>query len=314
MQYIKGIESCNCPDRSAVTLGKFDGLHRGHQKLVEKVKECAEKQGLKSIVCSFDMLPLYERMHKPGQVLMTKEERRSHLSGKVDYLIDCPFTERFSQIEAEAFIKDILAETFHASVVVVGADFRFGHEKKGDIHMLAAYQKAYGYQLIVIEKERYQGREISSTYVKEALKEGKMELAETLLGYPYSITGVVEHGQKLGRTLGFPTCNVAPPKEKLLPPRGVYLELLKLEGAIYPAIGNLGVKPTVDEEGRVLVESYLLGYSGDAYGKTVEIQFKEFRRPEQKFADVQEMKAQVDKDIAYGKTFFKGELGKMGRK
>lgn len=304
MQYINGLEAFSGTGRSAVTLGKFDGLHRGHQKLVERVTEYSRMDGINSIVCSFDMEPLYRRLERPYQVLMTKAERQMHLEDQVDYLVDCPFTETFSQMSAEDFIRDVLAGLFHADYVVVGTDFHFGHQKRGDIHMLAAYQDQYNYQLEVVDKERYEGREISSTFVKEALAAGKMDLVKTLLGYPYGVEGTVEHGKKLGRTLGFPTFNVEPPKEKLLPPNGVYLEQVEVDGKWYNAIGNLGVKPTVTDNGRMLIESYLLDYSDNAYGKQVKIRFKSFRRPEQKFRDVAEMKRHVEQDIACGREFF----------
>lgn len=304
MHYIKGLDSYSSRLRSAVTLGKFDGLHRGHQELVERVGRYAREHGVRSVVCAFDMRPLFERLRIPGKVLMTREERRSMLEGRVDCLVDCPFTEEFSEMEAEDFIRDVLAGTFRAAYVVVGTDFRFGYEKKGDIHMLAACQEKYGYRLEVVEKRRYQGREISSTYIREALAAGDMGLVEELLGYPYSVQGIVEQGRKLGRTLGFPTCNVAPPKEKFLPPNGVYLEQIRLEGRAYAAVGNIGVKPTVSEAGRTLIESFLLGYEGDAYGKEMQICLKKFQRPERKFADVGEMKAQVDRDIEEGRAFF----------
>lgn len=304
MQYIKGIESYTCVERSAVTLGKFDGLHRGHQKLVNQVVEYSRLDAVKSIVCAFDMLPLYKRLNLEQKVLMTKEERRLRLWDQVDFLVDCPFTEELCQIEAEDFIRDVLAGVFHAAFVVVGADFRFGHGKKGDIHMLAAYAKQYDYQLIVIEKERYGDREISSTYVKEALKAGDMELVKKLLGYPYMICGTVEHGKKLGRTLGFPTCNVPPKEEKLMPPNGVYMDRVQVDGIWYNAIGNVGVKPTVTSAGRMLVESFLFDYEGDAYDKQVVIELLTFCRPERKFAGVKEMKACIDEDIAFGKTYF----------
>ena len=205
MQYISGLETYHDMGRSAVTLGKFDGLHKGHEKLISRVAELA---------------------------------------------VDCPFTEKFSRIEAENFIRDILVGIFHAAFVVVGADFRFGHDKRGDIHMLAEYAERYEYRLIVIEKERYEGREISSTYVKEALRQGDMKLARELLGYSYGVTETVEPGKKLGRTLGFPTFNVAPAPEKLLPPNGVYIDRVFVDGKWYNAIGNIGVKPTVSDSNR----------------------------------------------------------------
>lgn len=305
MKYVKGLEAFTTSKRSAVTLGKFDGLHRGHQKLVNKINAYKDAAGVDRIVCAFDMAPLYERLKRPYQVLMTKQERGEHLEGKADYLIDCPFTEAFSEMEAEAFIRDILIGMFHAAYVVVGTDFHFGYKKRGDFQMLEAFQEQYGYHLDVIEKETYHGREISSTYVREALAEGKMELVEKLLGYPYTVEGVVEHGKQLGRTLGFPTFNVEPPREKLLPPRGVYLEQVKVDDRWYQAIGNVGVKPTVSNQKKTLIESYLFDYADTAYGKNVQIRLHAFRRPEQKFQDIPHMKEQVDRDLAYARDFFR---------
>lgn len=306
MQYINGLEAFRGTGRSAVTLGKFDGLHKGHQKLVERVTEYGRADGLSGIVCAFDMEPLCRRLDRPYRVLMTREERKEHLEGRVDYLVSCPFSESLSQMSAEDFIRDVIAGLFRAAYVVVGTDFHFGYQKRGDVHMLAAYQHIYDYQLEVVDKERYEDREIGSTFVKEALASGDMALAETLLGYPYELEGTVEHGRQLGRTLGFPTFNVEPPKEKLLPPNGVYLAQVEVDGRWYNAIGNLGVKPTVTDSGRMLVESFLLDYSGNAYGKRVKIRLRSFRRPERKFRDVEEMKQQVDRDIACGREFFDG--------
>lgn len=304
MQYIKGLEACRVVGRSAVTLGKFDGLHLGHRKLVDMVKEYGRQDDIKSIVCAFDMSELYEKKGMTPEILMTKAERMSRLDGETDYLVDCPFTEEFSRMEAEEFIENVIQGIFHAAYVVVGTDFHFGHGKRGDIHMLQAYARKYDYELVVIEKERRGGRVISSTYIKEVLKEGDIALARELLGYPYGVLGVVEHGRKLGRTLGFPTFNVAPAKGKVMPPNGVYLNRVKVDGVWYNGIANIGVKPTVSDENRVLIESYLFDYSGDAYGKEVEIELLRFCRPEQKFADVEEMKAYVARDIAAGRRYF----------
>lgn len=296
MQYINRLSEYRDSRESAVTFGKFDGLHRGHQKLTEKVRELGNRDGIRSIVCAFYM--------KPRQLLMTCEERKAHLNDKVDVLVNCPFTREFSRISAEDFIRDIVKGVFHARYVVVGTDFRFGYEKRGDIRMLADYAGQYGYQLIVIEKERYENRIISSTYIKEVLGHGDMRLAGELLGYAYGITGQVEHGKQLGRRLGFPTLNVVWPEDKLITPRGVYLSNVRIGGQSYHAISNIGVKPTVSKEEKVLAESFLFDYGGDAYGKSVSIELLEFCRPERRFENIEELKACIDKDIAYGKRFF----------
>lgn len=298
------METFHSKNRSAVTLGKFDGLHRGHQKLVKKVAQLGRLDDINSIVCAFDMSPLWERLSVSKQILMTKTEREKKLEGCVDYLVDCPFTEVLAKMEAEDFIKEVLVHTFHAAYVVVGTDFHFGFNKRGDIHMLQAYESKYGYELIVVEKERYEDREISSTFVKEALNNGHMKFVETLLGYPYCIIGNVEHGKKLGRTLGFPTFNVPIPTEKMMPPNGVYMDRICVDEIWYPAIGNIGIKPTVTEGKRKLIESFLFGYSGDAYGKEVIIELYDYCREERKFKDLEALKKQVQKDVNYGKIFF----------
>lgn len=305
MQYVHGIEAYSCGERTAITLGKFDGLHRGHQKLINQVAELKRLSGARSVVCAFDMLFLYRGLDKGQKILMTDKERKLKLQDRVDCLVNCPFTEKLSHIEAEDFIKDILAGVFHAAFVVVGSDFGFGYGKRGTIDMLAAYQDQYDYRLIVIEKEKYEDREISSTYVKEALREGDVKLVHELLGYPYTISGTVRQGKKLGRTLGFPTLNVYPASEKLMPPNGVYMNRVWLEGNWYPAICNIGVRPTVSEENRLSAESFLFNYSGNAYGKDIQMELYEFVRPERKFSGVQEMKRCVDEDISFGRRFFK---------
>ena len=171
--------------------------------------------------------------------------------------------------------------------------------------MLAEYADVYGYELFVIEKEMYGKREISSSYVREELRKGNMEAVNDMLGYAYTVRGKVEHGRQLGRKLGFPTLNVHPSRDKLLPPNGVYLDSVRIDGIWYNGIGNVGFKPTVSDEKRMMIESNLLDYSGDAYGKEVEIQLYHFKRPEQKFESVEMMKAQIDQDIAYAKEFFR---------
>lgn len=305
MQYIEGLKAYHGSKRTAVTLGKFDGLHRGHEKLIEKVIKYAESDEIDSVVCSFDMQPFFKSLSIERKVLMTKEEQRLRLEGRVDYLVDCPFTREFSMMPAEDFIRNVLVGLFHAAYVVVGTDFCFGHDKKGNIHMLKEYEEEYNYQLVVIEKERYHDRIISSTYIKEVLSKGNLPLVNYLLGYPYTVLGIVEHGRRLGRTLGFPTLNVAPENDKMMPPNGVYAVRVHVDGCGYDGIGNVGVKPTVTETKRMLVESYLFDYHGDAYGKKVATELYEFRRPEKKFADIHELKDCIDKDIEYGKQFFR---------
>ena len=295
MDHITGIENYHGTKKTAVTIGKFDGLHRGHQKLVDKIRDYASDE-CDSVLCAFDM-------HRDA--IMTNRERREHLEGKIDWLIDCPFTETLRNMEAEDFIRDILCAGLNAAHIVVGRDFAFGHNKRGSVEMLERYAPQYGYTVDVVEKERYGDMIISSTYIRDALAQGDVRLAERLLGYPYELTGPVRHGKQLGRTLGFPTMNVEPEAQKILPRYGVYACRVKIDGEWYNGVGNAGVKPTVTDERRRLFEVYVYGYEGDAYGKEVTVRFCGFERPEVKFGSVEELKEQVMKDMQYGIDFFK---------
>ena len=294
MQIITGIEPHQWKKSTAVTLGKFDGLHRGHQKLVNRIMEYKSPE-CDSVLCAFDM---------GRESLMTKDERRKRLEGKIDYLVEYPFTKELREMEAEDFIDQILCDNFHASHIVVGTDFSFGYRKKGDAAMLAAFAESRGYTLDVIEKERYQGRVISSSYIREALSRGEVELAGELLGYPYEMSGVVEHGRRLGRTLGFQTMNIEPREHKILPRFGVYACRVQIDGKWYDAIGNAGIKPTVTNEHKRLLEVFVFGYEGDTYGKEIRVQFCTFERPETKFDSVEELKNQVMRDIRFGEEYF----------
>ena len=297
MQYIKGLEHYDNARKTAVTFGKFDGLHKGHMTLVDTVKKLQDKDDVDSVVCAFDM--------DSAALLMLPQERQIHLEDEVDYLVECPFTDEIRQMRAEDFIRNIIIGTFHAAYVVVGTDFQFGYNKEGDIYMLDKFQERYGYRLIVLEKIRYENHIISSTYTKKILGTGNMDLVGRLLGYSYGICGTVEHGHKLGRTLGFPTMNIAWPKRKIIPPRGVYLCRAYMDGYGYNGIANVGVRPTVSNEEKVWLETFLFDYEADAYGKEVMVELIEFVRPEQKFENKEELKARVDKDIASGRQYFK---------
>ena len=263
MQYIKGLEHYDNARKTAVTFGKFDGLHKGHMTLVDTVKKLQDKDDVDSVVCAFDM-------DSPA-LLMLPQERQIHLEDEVDYLVECPFTDEIRQMRAEDFIRNIIIGTFHAAYVVVGTDFQFGYNKEGDIYMLDKFQERYGYRLIVLEKIRYENHIISSTYTKKILGTG----------------------------------NIAWPKRKIIPPRGVYLCRAYMDGYGYNGIANVGVRPTVSNEEKVWLETFLFDYEADAYGKEVMVELIEFVRPEQKFENKEELKARVDKDIASGRQYFK---------
>ncbi|MCD8015429.1 MAG: bifunctional riboflavin kinase/FMN adenylyltransferase [Lachnospiraceae bacterium] len=343
---------------SAVTLGKFDGLHRGHQKLLNRILQL-QSDGYYGIV--FSIAP------EDRTALFTPEEKRHFLeSYGVDCMIRCPFVPDILGMEPEAFIAEVLCRQLRAKYIVVGTDFRFGFQRKGDAAFLKKMQKKYNFTLIVEEKECYEGREISSTYIREALASADMELVRTLMGHWFPVEGTVLHGHQLGRKIGMPTINIRPDGYKLLPPPGVYysdvilkrdetsritndikntansdainvfderdtlsdLPDKKIDGCdrvistdlqrtsdIYSSgagistchgITNIGYKPTVD--GTFLgVETYLYGIHETLYGADVTVLLRHFRRPEQKFVSVEDLKAQMTQDIRSGEEYFGGK-------
>lgn len=296
MEYMFGLDGMYIKEDSAITLGKFDGLHRGHQKLISRIRQL-ESKGYKSAVFT-----LNSRREKG--LLLTDEERRNHLERMgISYLIDCPFVTEIAGMAPEEFVKSILVDKLHARRLVVGEDFRFGHNRAGDCRTLQKLQETYGFQVEVVSKESYEGREISSTYVREALAEGNMELVRRLLGYSYYVTGEVLHGRRLGRGLGIPTTNLVPTTRKMLPPNGVYASVTVLDGEEYPGITNIGYKPTVGADFKG-VETYLFDFDKDLYGETIQVKLKKFERPEQRFDSLEELKSTMQKDVAFGREYF----------
>lgn len=297
MEVFQGTTDFYIDGETAVTLGKFDGVHLGHQSLISRIKSL-ENQGARSVVFALNA--------RAGARLLTSQEQRDAVEQMgVSCLIQCPFVPEISGMGPEAFVEQILVKRLHAKYVVVGRDFRFGFQREGDAALLEEMGKTHGFTAQVMEKKKYGEREISSTYVREALEEGEMELVRELLGRPFEIEGVVMHGRQIGRTLGMPTVNLIPPMEKLLPPCGVYASKTWIDGTFYPGVTNIGFKPTVDGSFRG-VETYLFDVDRDLYGKNIVTQLYSFRRPEQKFSSMEELKNQMHRDISFGKEYFRG--------
>ena len=183
MQYIKGIDNYHGTNETAITFGIFDGLHQGHNLLILCVEEHQNKDLVDGVVVAFDMEPLFKKQNKDYDVLMTNYEKAEMLKDRIHYFVDCPFDEKIASMEAETFIEKVIVGVFHAKYVVVGMDFCFGYQKKGDIHMLKKNSDKYGYQVEIFKKIQYEGREISSTYIKEEVNKGNVELANRLLGH-----------------------------------------------------------------------------------------------------------------------------------
>ena len=290
--------------RSSVTLGKFDGLHRGHQKLINLIRrEQGEKN--RSVIFTFDVSPRSYILHSPPKYLLTYEERRELAENLgVDILAECPFTEALMHMEPEDFVKEYLAERLHARYLAVGPDFRFGYQRRGTPELLKELGRTYGFRTEIVEKEKYKGRDISSTFVREELEKGHIVEVNQLLGYTYFTKGEIVHGRQLGRTIGIPTANLIPPVIKKLPPNGVYITESLIQGKTYQGITNIGYKPTV-KENFLGVETYLFSCNADLYGQEAEVRFYRYLRPEIKFSSLEELKCQMLKDIEEGKSYFR---------
>lgn len=305
MKYIRKTLEFKIEEPSAVTLGKFDGLHRGHELLMQTVLECKSRDQVAAVAFTFDMPPRNRVEEIVANVLTTNDEKQYIFEKQgIDYLIECPFTIEVMSMEPKAFIAWI-ATSLNMKYVVVGDDFRFGHKRAGDYHTLQQYEKEYGYKTIVLDKLKDSNRDISSTYVREKIADGNIRKANELLGYNYFIKSEILHGKKLGRSIGVPTINMILPEHKLLPPNGVYVTEVLVEGKKYMGVTNVGCKPTVSDERIVGVETYIDDFSQDLYGEKIVVSFLEFIRPEMKFSSIDELKAQMSSDIQVARKYYR---------
>lgn len=304
MQLIQKTTKFQVPGETVITLGKFDGLHRGHQLLLQRVLTLG-KTGLTSVVFSFDTPPNTVLYKEQKQMLLTNEERLELLEETgLDYFIECPFVPEISGMEPEDFLRDVLIGQLHARYIIVGRDFHFGHNRRGDYHLLQDFEEQYGYKTEVIEKAKWNHRDISSSYVKEMLLKGEMEEVKEMLGYPYYISGEIVHGRRIGHTIGIPTINLIPLKEKLLPPYGVYTSRIKIKDTWYTGVTNIGINPTIDDGVSKTVETHLFDCNEDLYGEEARVYLHEFQRKEMKFRSLEELKEQMKRDISCGKEYF----------
>ena len=303
MKYIKNTLDFHVDEPTVISLGKFDGIHRGHELLMEKLAKKKE-EGLKTAIFTFDIPPRKNVDHVEAKVLTTNEEKM-HIfeSIGIDYLIECPFTQEVMCMEPENFIQ-MLVERLHVKCIVAGEDFHFGHNRRGDYRMLQEYADRFGYEAMILKKMKEDERDISSTFVREEIMAGDIEKANHLLGYRYFVTGIVEHGRQIGRTIGIPTINLIPPEEKLLPPFGVYVTEVVIDDCRYCGVTNVGCKPTIKGNNPVGVETHLLDFREDVYDKVVTVEFLASIREERKFESIEKLQEQMMEDIAFTRNFF----------
>ena len=306
MKYFKNTTEFQVTEPTVISLGKFDGIHRGHELLMEQLAK-KKKDGLKTAIFTFDIPPKKNVEHVETKVLTTNEEKM-HIFEElgIDYLVECPFTKEIMCMEPEDFIR-MLVEKLSVKCIVAGEDFHFGHNRRGDYEMLRKYAGEYGYEAIILKKMKEDARDISSTFVREEIAAGNIEKANHLLGYHYFVKGVVKHGNRIGRTIGIPTVNLLPPEEKLLPPFGVYVTEVLIDGKRYRGVTNVGCKPTIEGKNPVGVETHLLEFREDVYDQVVTVEFIHRLREERKFENIEALKEQMQKDIAFAGSYFEKE-------
>ena len=288
-----------------LALGNFDGLHRGHMKIIERVRRVASERGATAVAMTFDPHPpRVVRPDKAPPLLMTKTQRLEALDrAGVDGVAVVRFTPELSRWDPETFARTVLVEWLHVAEVWVGANFLFGHDRAGNFSSLRALGSRYGFRAEKIDPVRYKDFVVSSTRIRRLVSEGRVDEAGALLGHPYTIDGTVVEGSRRGRELGFPTANLSTANE-LIPPHGVYATTVRLDGVIYPSITNIGVRPTFDEEPRTVIETHLLDVERDLYGRTLRLGFVQRLRDERRFESVDLLKAQVAADVQKARTLF----------
>ena len=293
MRYTTGTCGFSSDTPCVITLGKFDGLHRGHKKLLERVVDIAGERKLTAVMFNFEVSPYTLARDNRHRVLLTNAERCQMLEQTdLDWLIECPFDEHMMHMEAEEFVREILVKRLKAACLVIGPDFRFGHNRAGDAVLLEHMGREYGFSVEVLSKEMYGNQEISSTLVRDCILRGNMEMAADMLGYPYFFYGKIIHGRHIGRTLGLPTTNLKADENKVLPPFGVYATRSSIGEMEFGGVTNIGVKPTVQEK-FVGIETHLFSCNLNLYGDMQKVELMHFQRAERKFASLEELKRQI---------------------
>jgi len=305
LKLYQSINSFQSHKKTIVTIGTFDGVHIGHQKIIEKLIHNAKMNDCESLILTFFPHPrMVLQEHSEIQLLNTIEERTELLQKTgLDHLIIHPFDKAFSRLTAEEFVKDILVDQLNIYKIVIGHDHRFGRNRTANIDDLIEFGEKYGFEVEQISAQEIEAVSVSSTKIRIALEEGNIRLANQYLGQPYFLTGIIQKGKQLGRTIGFPTANLKIAENyKLIPKKGVYIVSSILGSKTVYGMMNIGVNPTVGGES-TSIEIYFLDFSGDLYNQKIQVSLLEPIRSEEKFASIDLLKAQLEKDKNTLKAF-----------
>ena len=298
MTSFNNIDEFNSTDYTILTIGTFDGVHLGHQKVLERLTKEAKNNNLKSTVLTFFPHPrTVLNPNKPLKLINSVNERTDLLSkSKIDNLIIHPFDKSFSELDPEKYVLEILVKKLKAKIILIGYDHKFGKNRTADINDLKVYGEKYGFKVIEIKAEEISNIAISSTKIRKAISEGDISTAKEYLGYDVSLSGKIVHGKSIGRTIGFPTANVEVSEGyKLLPKNGVYLIQSIINKKQVFGMMNIGVKPTLIESSKT-IEINFFDFEGNLYDKNIHVDIKQFIRDEVRFNSLELLKSQIQKD------------------
>ena len=291
----------------AIALGYFDGVHLGHRALMERAVERARQIGGVSAVCTFDVHPDSVVLGRQVPLITADAYRREEIKklGGVDEVIFIHFDEKMQHMDLRDFIHKVLIEQFHAAWIISGRNNRFGYKGRGNAAGMAEECEKAGIGYDCVDDVKMDGIVVSSTYIRQLISQGDMETAARFLGHPYTVTGVVEHGRKVGTSvLGVPTVNLRLPGEMALPPYGVYATRVLVGGESHIAATNIGVKPTFLDSGTPTIEPHLLDFAGDLYGRMIHVELHKFLRPEKQFASAEELRAAIEENVRQTRAYF----------
>ncbi len=289
-----------------LSIGNFDGLHLGHRAVIKKLAERGKALGLPVVIMTFEPQPLEYFLgdNAPSRLMCLREKVLEFTKLPVDNLLMVRFNRYFANCDAEQFIDDILINKLNVKHLVIGDDFHFGKARRGNFAMLKDKGRLYGFSVEDTGSCQVAGLRISSTLIRDALGEGDLIQAGKLLGHCYSVCGRVAHGEKIGRTIGYPTANIKMFR-KNTPVNGVFaVTMTGIDGLELEGVANVGTRPTVDGGSKVVLETYLFDFDKEIYGRYVEVRFKQKIRDEIRFQSLEQLKAQIEKDVAEAKNIF----------
>ena len=313
MEIINSLDQLNIGYKTAVALGNFDGIHIGHREIFRAALDASKEHDLKSLCFTFSNHPFNFILRRDDsdpdavKLICTEEEKKELIEDMgFDILVNVPFDEHIMTMQAHDFFEDIVQNKLNAGFVSVGFNYTYGARATGRPDTLRMECEAAGIGVGIHDAVIVDGEVVSSTLIREMIATGNMEMTAKLLGRPYSFNGTVNHGKKLGSRMGIPTINIPVPDRQMLPPNGVYFSRIRINGALYNSVSNIGLNPTVnDDVRRKTIETNIFDYDDDAYGKDVTVYFDHFSRGERKFRNKEELFAQISRDCENARNYRK---------